>query len=93
MIKFNYMYIFKKSLNTSKSHMQIFNVSITTMQGLTNVSLKVREEFIPQSRCRLYKACWKLHVDFSKKCPNIPKCHMHIFNVSITIVQDLKNVA
>jgi hypothetical protein len=30
--------------------MHIFNVSITTMQGLKNVSLKVREELITQSR-------------------------------------------
>jgi hypothetical protein len=29
--------------------MHIFNVSITTIQGLKNVSLKVREELITQS--------------------------------------------
>jgi hypothetical protein len=30
--------------------MHIFNVSITTIQGLKNVSLKVRKELITQSR-------------------------------------------
>jgi hypothetical protein len=40
--------------------MHIFNVSITTVQGLKNVSLKVWEELITQSRCRLFKTCWKM---------------------------------
>jgi CDP-diacylglycerol pyrophosphatase len=34
----------------------------------------------------------QLHVNFSKKVRTLPKIHMHIFNVSITTVQGLKNV-
>jgi hypothetical protein len=36
-----------------KSHMHIFNVSITTVQGLKNESLKVWEELITQSTVKL----------------------------------------
>ena len=43
---FNYMEIFRKK----SEYMHIFNVSITTVQGLKNVSLKVWEELITQSR-------------------------------------------
>ena len=46
-----------------KSHMHIFNVSITTVQGLMNVSLKAWEELITQSTCRLFKTCWNKHSD------------------------------
>jgi hypothetical protein len=42
---------FEKCSNTPKSHMHIFNVFITTVQGLKNVSHKVWEELITQSRC------------------------------------------
>ena len=78
--------------------MHIFNVSITTMQGLKNVSLKAWEELITQNRCRLFKTCWKndqvqLHVNFSKNVQILPKSHMHIIKVSITTVQCLKNVS
>jgi hypothetical protein len=39
MTKFNYMEIFSKNVHIlPKSHMYIFNVSITTMQGLKNVN-------------------------------------------------------
>jgi hypothetical protein len=37
----------------------LFNVSVTTVQGLKNVRLKVWEELITQSRCRLFKTSWK----------------------------------
>jgi hypothetical protein len=78
--------------------MHIFNVSITTVQSLENVSLKVWEEFITQSRYPLFTNCWKidkvqLHVNFSKKARTLPKSHMHIFNVSITTVQSLENIS
>ena len=46
MTMFNYMEIFRKK----SEYMHIFNVSITTVQGLKNVSLKVWEELITQSR-------------------------------------------
>jgi hypothetical protein len=51
--------------------MHIFNVSITTVQGLKNVSLKAWQKLITQSRCRLFNTCWKndsvqLHGNFSK---------------------------
>jgi hypothetical protein len=54
-----------------KSRMHILNVSITTVQGLKNVSQKVWEELITQSRNRLLKICWKndeiqLHAIFRK---------------------------
>jgi hypothetical protein len=42
--------IFEKCPGTSKSNMHIFNVSITTVKGLKNVSLKVWEELTTQSR-------------------------------------------
>jgi hypothetical protein len=42
MTKFNYMKIFRKK----SEHFQIFNVFITTVQGLKNVSLMMWEEFI-----------------------------------------------
>jgi CDP-diacylglycerol pyrophosphatase len=35
----------------------------------------------------------QLDVNFSKNVRTLPKSHMHIFNVSITIVQGLKNVS
>jgi hypothetical protein len=78
--------------------MHIFNVSITTVQSMKNVSLKVWEELITQSRCHLFKTCWKndkvhLNVNFSKNLWTLPKCHMLIFNVSITTMQGLKNVS
>jgi hypothetical protein len=43
--------IFSKNVQTlPKSHMHVFNVFITSVHGLKNVSLKVREELITQSR-------------------------------------------
>jgi hypothetical protein len=78
--------------------MHIFNVSITTVQGLRNFSQKVWEELITQSRCHLFKTCWnndkaQLHVNFSKNVRKLPKSHMHIFNVSMTTVHGLKNIS
>jgi hypothetical protein len=57
---------FSNSIHTlPKSHMHIFNVSITSVQGLKNV----RQTVITQSRCHLCRTCWKndqvqLHVIF-----------------------------
>jgi hypothetical protein len=71
--------IFEKCPNTSKrshAHLQCVHKN---WQGLKNVTLKVCEEFITQSRCCLFRT--------------LPKGHMHIFNVSITTVQGLKNVS
>jgi hypothetical protein len=53
MTKFNYMYVnFSNSVyNLPENH--IFNVSITTVQGLKTVSLNVREELIIQSRLQV----------------------------------------
>jgi hypothetical protein len=98
--KFNYMEIFRQMFKYFQklSHMHIFNPSITTVQGLKNVSLKVWEEMITQSRGSLFKTCWKndqvqLHGNFSKNVQIFPKSHMHIFNVSITTMQGLKNIS
>jgi hypothetical protein len=46
---------FKRCLNTSKSHLHIFNASISTVQILNNVSLKVRVELITQSRYPIWR--------------------------------------
>jgi hypothetical protein len=53
------------------------------VQGLKNVSLKVCEELITQSRCRLFKTCWKNDMEifwkFFEKCPNTSKkSHAHL---------------
>ena len=59
--------------------MHIFNVSITTVQGLKNVSLKVWEELITQSRCRLFKTSWTTTWKFFEKSPNTSKkSHAHL---------------
>jgi hypothetical protein len=64
--------------------MHIFNVSITTVQGLKNVSLKVWEELITQKRCRLFKTFWKkwpssTTCKFFEKYPNTSiKSHAHL---------------
>jgi hypothetical protein len=78
--------------------LHISNTSIATVQGLKNVNQKVWEELITQSRCRLFKTCWKnylvqLRVNFSKNVRTLPKSHTHIFNMSMTTVQGLKNVS
>jgi hypothetical protein len=39
------------------------------------------------------KHAGKLHGNFSNSVCNLPKSHMHIFNVSIATVQCLKNVS
>ena len=77
--------------------MHIFNVSITTVQGLKNVNLKVLEELITKvgvvylvhNEIMTKFNTWK----FSEKVQTLPKSHMHIFNVSITTVQGLKTVS
>jgi CDP-diacylglycerol pyrophosphatase len=90
---------FSKNVRTlPKGHMHIFNVSVTTVQSLKNVNLKVWEELITQSVCHLFKTCWKnnyvqLHVNLSKNVTTLPKIHMHIFNVSITTMEGLKIVS
>ena len=73
--------------------MHIFNVSITTVQGLKGVGGVDYTKW-----CHLFKTCWKndqvqLHVNFTKNVRTLSKSHMHIFNVSITTVQGLKNVS
>jgi hypothetical protein len=99
--KFKDLYIFRKL----SEHFQkvkctyIFNVFITAVQGLKNVSQKVWKEWIKQSRCHLFKIWWKndlvvqLHVNFSKNIWTLPKSCMHNFNVSIAAVQGVKNVS
>jgi hypothetical protein len=88
--------IFSKNVWTlPESHMHIFNVSITTMQCLKNVSLMVWEELFTQSRCHLFKTCWKNDYAcnfFLRNVLTLPKSYMHIFIVSITTLQSLKNI-
>jgi hypothetical protein len=77
--------------------MHIFNVSITTVQGLKNVTLKVWEELITQSAVYSKHAGKMIKFNymeiFRKMSEYFQKSHMHIFNVSITSVQGLKNVS
>jgi hypothetical protein len=78
-----------------KSHMHIFNVSIT-VQGLTNVSQKVWKELITLSRCRICRVTRSSSTCtffFMENVRTLPKNHKNIFNVSITTVQGLKNVS
>jgi hypothetical protein len=42
-----------------KCYMHIFNVSITNVQSLKNVNLKVWEDLITKSKYHLFKTCWK----------------------------------
>jgi hypothetical protein len=72
--------------NHSESHMHIFNVSITTVQGFKNVSLNVWEELITQSWWQvpfnsnmLKKWLSSTTCKFFQKCPNTSKAsHSHI---------------
>jgi hypothetical protein len=89
---------FKKCLKTSKkshAHLQCVHNNCARLEECQPKGVK---ELITQSRCRLFKTCWKndkvqLHVNFSTNVRTLLKSHMHIFNVSITTVQDLKNVS
>jgi hypothetical protein len=71
---------------------------MTKVPKLKKASLEVRKEFITQSRHHLFKTCWKnyqvqLHVNFSKNDQTLLNSQMHVFNVSITTLQSLKNVS
>jgi hypothetical protein len=67
-----------------KSHMHIFNVSITTVQGLKSVSRKVWEELITQSRVlsiqnKLEKWQSSITCKFFDKCANtLKKSYAHL---------------
>jgi hypothetical protein len=62
--------------------MHIFNVSITTVQGLKNVGLKVWEELITQNKCRLFKTCW------NKSTANGTKYARQIFKEAMILTID-----
>jgi hypothetical protein len=78
-----------------KIHIHITQVSITTVQRLENVSQETRKELITQNTI-LSKHAGKMttlkyivHEVFffqTKNLRTLPKCSMHIFNVSITSV-------
>jgi hypothetical protein len=85
---------FEKCLNTSKkshAHLQYVHNNCARLE-------LVWEELISIHKVAVYskhvgKMTVELHVNYSKNVRTLPKSHMHIFNVSITTVQGLKNVS
>jgi hypothetical protein len=49
LFKFNYMKIFRKMSGHFQKSNHIFNVLVTTVEGLKNVILKVWEELVTQN--------------------------------------------
>jgi hypothetical protein len=66
------MWIFLKNVRThSKSHMHIFNVSLTTVQILKNVNLKVWEELITQGRYWIWRCLLTHQMHFVQPVQNL----------------------
>jgi hypothetical protein len=80
-----HLHVFKNVRKFPKKQMHIFDVSVTTVLNLENVSLEMWEEFITQSRYRLFKTCWKKLLSSTTCNFFLEKMSEHFQNVTCSI--------